>query len=54
MYNGSMQQTPYSTVLAVNCVCRSEELLYLMTFADNLTSFHCGVDAVGHMEQENP
>lgn len=29
-------------------------MLYLMTFADNLTSFHCGINAVGHMEQEDP
>lgn len=27
---------------------------YLVTLAHNLSSFYCGVDAVGHVEQEDP
>lgn len=29
-------------------------LVYLMTFTDNRSSFHGGIYAVGHMEQEDP
>lgn len=31
-----------------------QKLLYLVTFTDNLPSFHRGVNAVGHVEQEDP
>lgn len=32
----------------------TQGLLYLMTFTDNLSSFYCGIHAVGHVEQEDP
>lgn len=48
-------ETTETTVSSVSYLQLQEsDLLYLMTFADNLSSFHCGINAVGHVEQEHP
>lgn len=39
---------------SVSCTVRVGRAFYLVTLAHNLSSFYCGVDAVGHVEQEDP